>query len=43
LGAARGADRAAMAGFRVQASAMAGPAVLAALGLLLLVWAFARV
>ncbi len=43
FGAAHGADRAAMAGFRIQASAMAGPAALAALGLLLLVWAFARV
>lgn len=43
FGTARGADRAAMAGFRVQASAMAGPTVLVASGLLLLVWAFARV
>jgi hypothetical protein len=32
-----------MAGFRIQASAMAGPAALAALGLLLLAWASTRV
>lgn len=42
FGAVRGADRAAMAGFRIQASAIAGPAALAALGLLLMIWAFAR-
>jgi hypothetical protein len=43
FGTTRGADRTAMAGFRIQAGALAGPAVLAALGLILLIWAFARV
>lgn len=43
FGAARGADRAAMAGYRIAASAMAGPAALAGVGLLLMVWAFTRI
>jgi hypothetical protein len=43
FGTARGADRTAMAGFRIQMGALAGPVVLAALGLILLLWAFTRV
>lgn len=43
FGTVRGADRTAMAGFRIQPSALAGPVALAGLGLLLLLWAFTRV
>jgi hypothetical protein len=42
FGSARSADRAAMAGFRIVPSALAGPVAMATLGLIMLVWALLR-
>ncbi|MEI6160045.1 MAG: hypothetical protein WCP77_09445 [Roseococcus sp.] len=42
FGSARGADRAATAGFQIVPSQLVGPAAMAALGLLMVVWSFIR-